>query len=109
MDESRLELHEILARILDVTEPDGDRHTYYNPPTSVMMKLPAIRYSINQIKPIFANNAIYSTNPSYEVTLIDDNPDSKYVDKILRIPYCSFDRHYIANNLNHFVFTIHKP
>lgn len=106
--DSRMDLHETLCRVLDVTEPDGDRHTYFNPPSSVNMKFPAIRYSIKAIESVFANNGLYNKRPSYKVTLIDEDPDSVYVEKILKIPLCSFDRHYIANNLNHFVFTIYK-
>lgn len=107
--DSRLELDEILAGILDQTEPDGDRHTYFNPPSSVRISIPAIRYSVRKLDSVFANNGRYIKRPSYEVTLIDDDPDSKYVEKIMQIPYCSFDRHYVSDNLNHFVFTIYKP
>lgn len=106
--DSRLTLDETLASILDLTEPDGDRHTYFNPPPSVEMHYPAIKYSLNKINRDFANNGAYRTTPSYEVTLIDENPDSEYVSKILQIPYCSFDRFYIADNLNHWTFTINN-
>lgn len=104
----RLILDETLAGILNLTASDGDRHTYFNPPSSVQMKYPAIKYSLNDVNLTFANNGIYRKTPSYEVTLIDTNPDSEYVDKILQIPYCRFDRFYIADNLNHWTFTIHK-
>lgn len=104
----RLVLDEILAGILNMTASDGDRHTYFNPPPSVQMKFPAIRYSLKKFNTQFANNGIYRNTPSYEVTLIDTNPDSEYVNKILRIPYCRFDRFYVAENLNHWTFTIHN-
>ena len=106
--DSRLNLDETLANILNLTEPDGDRHTYFNPPPSVRMHYPAIKYSLNNINRIFANNGAYRTTPSYQVVLIDENPDSEYVEKILKIPYCSFDRFYVADNLNHWTFTIHN-
>lgn len=105
---SRLEVDETLAGILNLTEPDGDRHTYFNPPPSVRMRFPAIKYSLNNINRTFANNGAYRMTPSYEVTLIDENPDSEYVEKILQIPYCRFDRFYVADNLNHWTFTIHN-
>ena len=104
----RLVLDEILACVLNLTASDGDRHTYFNPPPSVQMKYPAIKYSLNNVNLKFANNGLYRKTPSYEVTLIDSNPDSEYVDKILQIPYCRFDRFYIADNLNHWTFTIHN-
>ena len=104
----RLSLDEVLATVLNLTESDGDRHTYFNPLPSVRMKYPAIKYSLNTMNTRFANNGVYRNTPSYEVTLIDTNPDSEYVAKILQIPYCRFDRFYIADNLNHWTFTIHN-
>ena len=105
---SRITLDEILADILGLTEPDGDRHTYFNPPPDVRMRYPAIKYSLNSFERKFANNGAYTTTPSYEIILIDENPDSEYVEKILQIPSCSFNRFYIADNLNHWVFTIYN-
>ena len=106
MDRSRLD--ELLAAVLNLTESDGDRHTYFNPPSTVKMKYPAIRYSLAGINRRFANDGSYHTKPSWEITLIDRNPDSIYVDKILQIPYCSFGRFYVADNINHWTFTIHN-
>lgn len=97
-----------LSWVLNLSEPDGDRHIYFNPPPSVRMRYPAIKYSLNNINRNFANNDGYQTLSSYEVTLIDEDPDSIYIDKILQIPYCSFNRFYIADDLNHWVFTIYN-
>jgi hypothetical protein len=106
--DSRLDLDDALVTVLNLTEPDGDRHTYFNPPPSVQMRYPAIKYSLNRFDRRFANNGAYKTTPSYSVILIDEDPDSKYVEKILQIPYCSFDRFYVSENLNHWVFTIYN-
>ena len=106
--DSRPELDDVLAEILDLTESDGDRHTYFNPPSSVRMRYPAIKYSLNTIPRKFANNGVYQTTPAYEVILIDEDPDTAYLEKILQIPYCSFNRFYRADNLNHWVFTIYN-
>ena len=99
---SRLDLHEKLCAIL------GTRNVYFQPPASVQMKYPAIVYRRKDIDTRFANNVVYMQSSSYEVVLIDKNPDSEFVDKILRLPYCSYDRHYTADNLNHDVFTIYN-
>lgn len=107
MDESRIELHETLCGILGVIEPDGDRHVYFQPPTSTKMKYPAIKYSRRKIDNTHANNKAYMRYPSYEVILIDKNPDSQYFEKILNLPYCQFDRTYESDNLNHFVFILY--
>ena len=106
MDEL-LEFHEILCEIMNITEPDGDSHVYFDPPESKKMKYPAIRYSRKKIDNHHANNALYKQNKAYEVIVIDGNPDSPYVEAVSKLPYCSFDRHYKANSLNHDVFTIY--
>ena len=97
---SRLELHKTLCDIL------GSRNVYYQPPASVNMKYPAIRYDLQGYKKVYANAGAYRLLPSYKLTLIDTNPDSPYVARILALPYCQFDRSYPADNLNHFIFTL---
>ena len=86
----------------------GSRNVYFQPPESVKMQYPAIVYSIKNIDKNFANNLSYRLSPGYEAILIDKNPDSEYVEKILQLPYSSFDRHYKSDNLNHWVFTIYN-
>ena len=97
----RLNLQTELETIL------GSRNVYFQPPSSVRMQYPAIVYSQKDIEKRSANDGVYQKLPSYEVILIDKNPDSKFVDKILELPYCSFDRHYESDNLNHDVFTLY--
>ena len=104
----RLILDDILAGIIGITEPDGDRHTYLNPPPSVRMRYPAIKYSLNSIDQTFASGGLYQAKPSYQVILIDPEIDTKYLKPMLQIPYCRFNRFYIADNLNHWVFTIYN-
>lgn len=98
---SRLDLQTELEKIL------GSRNVYFQPPSSVQMKYPAIVYSRKDIEKRSADNTAYRKLPSYEVILIDKNPDSKFIEKILDLQYCSFDRHYEADNLNHDVFTLY--
>ena len=103
----RLELHEILCEIINITEPNGDGHVYFQPPASVKMKYPAIRYSLSDVDIKRANNAIYKQHKAYEVILIDSDPDTEYFDKMSKLNFCRFNRHYVADNLNHYVFTIY--
>ena len=103
----RLELHEILCEIINITEPDGDRHTYFSPPESMKMKYPAIRYSRIRIDNTFANDNVYKQNTAYEVIAIYKDPDSEIPIKISQLPMCSYNRQYIADNLIHDVFTIY--
>lgn len=96
----RLELHELLCEVL------GSRNVYYQPPASVQMQYPAIRYSRYNIENEPADNIPYKQSHFYQLTVIDSDPDSEIVHKISKLPMCVFDRHYAADNLNHDVFTI---
>lgn len=98
---SRIDLQTILEGIL------GSRNVYFQPPSSVRMHYPAIKYSIKDIEKRPANDSAYRKLPSYELILIDKNPDSQFIEKILDLPYCSYDRHYESDNLNHDVFTLY--
>ena len=99
---SRLKLHEELCEILET------RNVYYNPPASITMNYPCIRYSMPNIDRKYANNKAYMNTNRYEVTVIDVDPDSDIYEKILdRFQMCSFDRAYTSDNLNHFTLTLY--
>jgi hypothetical protein len=98
--EKRLELQELLENIL------GSPNVYFQPPPSVRMSYPAIVFARNDISAIRANNNAYKVDHEYTVTLIDRNPDTGIVDELIALPYCSFSRHYTADNLNHYVFSL---
>lgn len=98
---SRLDLQTLFEELL------GSRNVYYQPPTNVCMKYPAIVYSRYDIETFHADNKPYAQYIAYQVTVIDKNPDSEIVPKIAALPMCSFDRHYVPDNLNHDVFTLY--
>lgn len=85
----------------------GSRNVYYNPPASVRMSYPAIVFGRSRIEKKSANNTTYMQNHRYEVTVIDGNPDCEYISEILKLPLCSFDRHFVSDNLHHNVFTLY--
>lgn len=97
----RIDLHEILVDKL------GSTNVYYQPPETVKMKYPCIVYSKRKPTTKYANNNQYFNRKSYTVTVIDRNPDSQIPDRIAALPLCSFDRNYVADNLNHDVFTLY--
>lgn len=97
---SRLELQNLLESIL------GSRNVYYQPPESIRIKYPAIIYSRNNIDNKFADNIVYIQNHTYQIIVIDANPDSEIIDKISKLPMCRYNRHYTSDNLNHDVFII---
>ena len=98
---SRLNLHTKLEEIL------GSKNVYYQPPESIKMKYPAIVYSKSNIRSTFANNAAYSNKQSYTITVIDKRPDNNVINELLKLPYSSFDRHYVSDNLNHDVISLY--
>lgn len=100
MSKPRSELSAIFHRI------DGVAGIYFQPNENVKMQYPAIRYTLEADRPKYANNKIYSNSKRYTVYVIDRRPDSPIADAIRNIPYCSFDRTYIKDGLNHFVYTI---
>lgn len=100
MMNDRLTLHELLCEKL------GSRNVYFQPPESVKMKYPAIRYSRNRIENTSADNIVYKQAVSYTITVIDRDPDSAIVERVSTIPHIMYDRSYIADNLNHDVFRL---
>ena len=98
---SRLKLQSKLEELL------GSRNVYYNPPESVKMEYDAIVYSKKNIDVRHADDMIYSSKDCYEVTVISRKPDNPVVEELMKLPYCSFDRPYKSNNLNHYVLTLY--
>lgn len=97
----RLDLQAIFEELL------GSRNVYFDPPESVKMQYDAIRYSRSKIVNTFASNTVYKQDNRYEVVAIYRNPDSDLPYKISRLPSCIHDRHYVADNLHHDVFTLY--
>lgn len=98
---TREDLHEILCSIL------GSRYVYFQPPESMKLKYPCIVYERSYIRMMRADNIIYKASKEYTVTIIDEDPDSEIPDKMLELPYCKFDRHFVSDNLNHDVFRLY--
>lgn len=98
---SRLELQTKLEELL------GSRNVYYQPPESIKMEYPAIRYSLANINSKHADNMNYSNVNYYELIVIDRRPDNPVIQKILELPMSSFGRHYSADNLNHYVINLY--
>lgn len=85
----------------------GSTNVYFNPPESLKLKYPCIVYNRYRDAHYYANDEHYYYKKSYSVSVIDYNPDSTIPDKLLKLPYCAFDRHYTADNLHHWVYTIY--
>lgn len=97
----RLELQTILENTL------GSRNVYFQPPETLKMIYPCIVFSRNSVNAKYANDGLYNHKIRYSVTLMDRDPDSPIIDELLKLPLCSFDRHFKKDNLNHDVFNIY--
>ena len=80
---------------------------YFSPPSGMEMEYPCIVYELSDISSNHANNNKYHNNTRYSVTVIDENPDSEICDKVYKLRYCSFDRSFAKDGLNHYVFTLY--
>lgn len=98
---NRLTLQTKLEELLEC------RNVYFQPPASVKLQYRAIVYSFEGMHVIRANDGIYRLMGRYQLTLIDKNPDSEYILKVLQLPYCNYDRRFTADNLYHDVFTLY--
>lgn len=97
----RLKLHELLCNI------NGVKKVYFQPPESIKMEYPCIRYNVNSDYNLKADNKLYNHRTMYLVTVVDKNPDSVIPDALRVLPYSDFERWYTSDNLNHWVFTIY--
>ena len=98
---NRLDLQSKLEELL------GTKNVYYDPPESIKMSYPAIRFTKSDIVTTPADDTQYSRFCRYELTHISKKPDSEVINTLLALPYCSYDRHYVSNNLHHDTLTIY--
>lgn len=99
-EQRRLEFQALLEEIL------GSDQVYFQSPNNVAMQYPAILYVMDDADSKFADNTPYSFTHRYQVTLIHSDPDTAIRTQIAMLPMCLFNRHYRAENLNHYVFHI---
>lgn len=97
----RLEFQSVLEELLE------SRNVYFQPPESTKMQYDAIKYSKKNIRSTYANNSKYSMMDCYELIVIAKRPDHPVIQKLLALPYCSYDRQYISNGLYHDALTIY--
>lgn len=97
----RLDLQSKLEQLL------GSTNVYYDPPASLRMQYDAIRYSKQRPDTKHASDIRYKTMNRYELIVISKRPDHPVIKELMDIPYCSWDRHYVADNLHHDVLTIY--
>lgn len=95
-----------LGKILKTLFPEI-KNFYFSPPQGKQMSYPCVVYKIEGDRTIKADNLSYIRKKRYSVTIIDENPDSEYSDRLVEKFGCSLDRAFTSENLNHFIHTIY--
>lgn len=101
MARTRLQLQTMLETLL------GSRNVYFQPPPSIHMNYPAIVYELSNIRNVEADNLHYNQHKAYQLTVIDEDPDSEISDAVSKLEMCSFNRSFASDDLNHFVYTLY--
>lgn len=97
----RPQLHQLLKSLFN-----GTPHVYHNRPSQTKLQYPCIVYKMSGLPDEHADNLRYFEHREYQLTVIDGDPDSKLREKVAQLKWCRFDRSYVADDLNHFVFTL---
>lgn len=83
-------------------------NVYFQPPESVKLTYPCIVYKRATGNTRFANNAKYSYKRSYELIVIDRDPDRTLAEKVfMHFTMCREDRSFVSDNLYHNVLTLY--
>lgn len=103
MSSNREELSKILHKIL------GSDYVYFDPPESKQIHYPCIIYQRSSGDTDFANNVGYRFTKRYQITVIAKDPDvsARIMDKLAKLPMCTYDRHYTSDNLHHDIFNLY--
>lgn len=95
----RQDLHKLFVAITP--------NVYFQPPTNVKLVYPCIIYQRDFADTKFADNEPYAHKLRYMVTVIDRDPDSDIPGEVAKLPMSVFSRFYIADNLNHDVYSVY--
>lgn len=101
MNEKRIELQFFLEKII------GCKNVYFQPPESLKLKYPCIVYELSDEFINRADDINYSEYDLYSVTLIDKNPDTCFRKPLRDLEHCSFDRYYVLDGLNHYIYRLY--
>src|ERR1043165_79901 len=94
------------AQLQSLLEVSCD-NVYFQPPPDVQMNYPAIVYERRRAESYYANNQPYCVVKQYQVTIISRSPDDVLYDAVANLPMSTHERFYVADNLNHDVFSIY--
>lgn len=97
---TRLELHNILLTFCD--------KVYFQPPAGHRMQYPCIIYHRTGTDRFYANDEIYHKRNTYQITVIDSDPDSLIPDQIEEnIIHASIVNGFSKDNLHHTILNLY--
>lgn len=82
------------------------RNVYEQTPATIKMSYPCFIYHRDKILANHANNRPYKLDNRYTLIYVSRTPDDPIVDELAKLPMCEFDRHYVADKLHNYVYTI---
>jgi len=89
----------------------GVARVYYQPPENLRLKYPCIIYTYDGSRNTkYGSNKPYVEWPSYNVTIIDSDPESDIPDRFLKLMrrgnFVTFERLFTLDNLNHWTYNV---
>lgn len=102
----RLKLDALLRETMAGIDSLGDRF-YYQPPDGAKLKYPCIVYKLYDVPTIHADNKPYHNDRVFQVTIMDRDPESVIRERMINLPKCRFERFFVSDNVNHYVFRIY--
>ena len=85
----------------------GAEQVYFQAPSQDKMVYPCIVYGIDDENTTHADNYPYTQTLKYQVTIIDRNPDTLIRKKVADLPMSAFQRFFVVDGLNHFVYNLY--
>lgn len=101
MAKDRLTLQTELETLLNSSR------VYFQPPAGYQLRYPCIVYQLDDIDKTHANNKKYFGLKRYLITVMDLDPDTIIHEKVLEMPYSSFEDHFVADNINHYICSLY--
>jgi hypothetical protein len=71
------------------------------------MQYPCFVYQRDSARTDFAGNKPYRYTQRYQLTLISRDPADETLAKVVALPLCTYNRFFVADNLNHDVFELY--
>ena len=86
----------------------GNSNVYFQPPESIKLKYPCIVYELADLDSSYADDKRYRIHDRYSVTFITKDPDHSLIREFPDLfLHCRFNRFYMADNLNHYNYTVY--